>query len=80
MENTKVNISQAPWQPCECGGLTFRGVTMVKRLSALLSPDGKEHFVPVELFVCDTCSKIPAFLSKDVPGLPEELKAKAPLG
>jgi hypothetical protein len=72
----KVNISQAPWQECECGGLTFTTHSMVKRLSALISPDGKEHMIPVEVYLCDKCGKIPGFISKEIPGLPKELKSK----
>lgn len=71
----KVNIAQAPWQECECGGMTFKTVSMVKRLSALMSPDGKEHLIPVEVYICDKCNKVPSFISKEIPGLPEELKA-----
>lgn len=76
--NTKINVSLAPWQDCECGGLVFKPVTMVKRLSALMSPDAKEHMIPIELYLCDKCGKVPGFLSKEIPGLPEELKAVKP--
>lgn len=76
--NQKVDISQAPWQECECGGKTFHPAAMVKRLSALLSPDGKEHFIPVDIFKCDRCEKVPAFIYKDVPEFPEDLKATKP--
>jgi hypothetical protein len=71
----KVNISQAPWQECECGSILFRPVTAAKRLSALLSPDGKEHNIPIELYLCEGCGKIPGFLHKEVPGIPDDLKA-----
>lgn len=77
--DTKVNISQAPWQECECGSILFRNVSAAKRLSAIMSPDGKEHIIPVELYLCEQCGKIPGFISKEVPGLPEDLKAKKPI-
>jgi hypothetical protein len=73
--STKVNIADAPWQTCDCGGMLFQTATMVKRLSALMSPDGIEHMVPLEVHLCRTCGKIPSFLSKEIPGLPEDLKA-----
>ena len=79
MENQKVNISQAPWQPCECGGLVFQTATMVKRLSSLMSPDGKEHMIPIDVYFCTSCNKIPGFISKEIPGLPEDMLAKKPL-
>lgn len=75
--SAKVDISQAPWQPCECGGLLFTTASMVKRLSALISPDGKEHMIPVDVYLCTSCGKVPSFISREVPGLPEELKAIA---
>ena len=77
--DTKVNISQAPWQACECGNMTFVSMTMVKRLSALMSPDSKEHFIPVEIHICKKCEKVPSFIHKEIPGLPEELKAVKPI-
>jgi hypothetical protein len=77
--NTKVNISLAPWQECECGGLLFTTKTMVKRLSALMSPDAKEHMIPIEVHICDKCGKVPGFIGKEIPGLPEDLKAIKPI-
>ena len=44
---------------CEnCDGKIFREVVMVKRLSALISPTGKEQIVPVPVFRCDECGFI----------------------
>ena len=42
----------------ECGGKVFRQVQMFKRLSALVSPSGKEQLVPVPVFRCDDCGHI----------------------
>ena len=39
----------------ECGGKYFRQVQAFKRLSALISPTGKEQIVPVPTFICDDC-------------------------
>tara|TARA_Y100001938_G_C7955622_1_gene361555 strand:+ start:319 stop:564 length:246 start_codon:yes stop_codon:yes gene_type:complete len=41
-----------------CGGKVFRQVQMFKRLSALVSPTGKEQIVPVPTFRCDDCGNI----------------------
>ena len=44
---------------CEnCGGKYFRQVQAFKRLSALLSPTGKEQIIPVPSFRCDDCGFI----------------------
>jgi hypothetical protein len=42
----------------ECGGKYFRQVQAFKRLSALISPSGKEQIVPVPTFRCDDCNYI----------------------
>ena len=44
---------------CEqCGSKYFRQVQGFKRLSALISPNGKEQIVPVPTFRCDDCGNI----------------------
>ena len=44
---------------CEnCGGKYFRQVNAFKRLSALISPTGKEQIVPIPVFRCDECGFI----------------------
>jgi len=41
---------------CECK--YFRPVHAFKRLSALISPTGKEQIVPVPVYRCDECGHI----------------------
>ncbi len=44
---------------CEqCGSKYFRQVNAFKRLSALISPSGKEQIVPIPVFRCDDCGFI----------------------
>ena len=44
---------------CEqCGSKYFRSVNAFKRVSALVSPTGKEQIVPVPTFRCDDCGFI----------------------
>ena len=44
---------------CEqCGSKYFRQVSAFKRISALISPTGKEQIVPVPVFRCDECGFI----------------------
>ena len=46
---------------CEnCGGRFFREVQAFKRISALISPTGKEQIMPVPTFRCDDCGHINA--------------------
>jgi len=73
----RINLQDTPWQECECGGLSFEPGLMFKRISALLSPSGKEEVMPVEIFKCVECKKIPGFVHKKIPGIPDDMKAKA---
>lgn len=67
MDQTKLNVdlSQATDLECiECKNNTFVPAFVLKKLSALLSPTGKETMVPVQIFECSKCHAIPAeFLS-----------------
>ena len=73
--NMKQHLVSAPWVKCECDGQVFEPSLMFKKLSSLLSPTGKEEMVPVEVFKCSVCQKIPAFVHKKIPGIPTEMKA-----
>ena len=58
---TGLNVSPSDMKDikCEnCGSIYFRQVNTFKRLSALLSPTGKEQIVPVPTFRCDDCGFI----------------------
>lgn len=55
----KINASDLKDVVCEnCGGKVFREATMFKKLSALVSPTGKEQIVPIPVFRCDDCGHI----------------------
>ena len=53
---------------CEkCEHTGFKQTMMLKRLSALVSPNGQEAIVPVMAFACDTCGHInDEFLNADI--------------
>jgi hypothetical protein len=54
-----VDISQADDITCEnCGNYTFNEVMLMKRLSPLLSPTGKEAVIPIPTFACNACGFI----------------------
>ncbi|HPI81905.1 MAG TPA: hypothetical protein PK122_01615 [Candidatus Paceibacterota bacterium] len=62
---------------CECGGVLFKEELFFKVLSPLISPSGQEQLLPMPVFVCTKCGKVPSvFDSQNV--LPDEVKAKAP--
>ena len=41
-----------------CGSKYFRQVQAFKRISALISPTGKEQILPIPVFRCDDCGFI----------------------
>jgi hypothetical protein len=69
-------IKNLPIIKCdECGSQLFTEKLTFRKMSALISPTGKEEMVPIPLFVCDKCGKISDV--HDPYGLaPEELKAR----
>lgn len=74
-QGVKVSLADVPWMSCECGGKKFTNSLMFKRVSSIISPSGKEEVVPVDVFTCDTCGKLPSFVTSKIPGIPEELKS-----
>ena len=55
-------------EECKCQG--FKQTLMLKRLSALVSPTGREVMVPVAVFACEKCSHInQEFLDADITGV-----------
>jgi uncharacterized Zn finger protein len=55
-----IDISQADDVACErCGNYTFEQIVLMKRLSAIMSPTGKEVVVPVgPVYACNACGNI----------------------
>ena len=54
-----VDLTHAATLECEeCGCKGFKQSLMLKRLSALISPTGKETMIPVAIFACEKCSHI----------------------
>ena len=43
----------------DCGGLNIKQVVRMKKLSALISPDGQEQVVSIPIFICDDCGGVP---------------------
>jgi DNA-directed RNA polymerase subunit RPC12/RpoP len=56
-----VDLASALDVVCEsCGSRQFREVAFIKKVSALLSPTGKEALIPVGTFACAHCSHVNA--------------------
>jgi uncharacterized Zn finger protein len=53
---TPTQIQNAKNVQCEgCGNETFKQLFVIKFISGLLNPDGKDMFAPVPVFSCDSC-------------------------
>lgn len=54
-----VDLSKAQDVTCDnCGNYTFQEVVLMKKVSALVSPTGKEGIVPIPVFACNACGNI----------------------
>lgn len=68
-------IKNATTVTCDCGGNIFTEKLVFKKMSAILSPTGKEEVIPMPVVVCEECGKVPTVFDKDGI-LPKEVKAK----
>ena len=66
-QQIQVDLSQAETMKCEyCGNYVFIKGTVIKRISALMSPTGQEALAPIEIYSCGNCGKVPKTMLKDV--------------
>ena len=70
-QNPQVNINPEDLTDvvCEkCENQTFTMAFLFKKISAILSPNGKESMIPLQVYKCDECGHInKEFLPKDKP-------------
>lgn len=58
-------VLHSPNIVCKCGCKTFVEASVLKKVSALVSPTGKEDIFPVPVYICSKCGEIPVeFLEK----------------
>ena len=73
-EGLQVDISKAETIVCEnCGNASFIQAYFLKRISAVMSPTGKEAIVPIQVFSCGNCGAIPKNMMEQT-GLGQESK------
>ena len=59
-KQVQIDISKADTITCDdCGNASFIQAFFLKKISALMSPTGKEAIVPVQVFSCGNCGTIP---------------------
>ena len=65
----QIDISQTTPIKCEaCENQTFKQSLLLRKLSALVSPNGQETLVPVQVFACEKCGHVNSEFS-DVTGI-----------
>ena len=56
----QVDLSKADTIKCDdCGNYLFITAHVIKRLSAIISPTGQEAMIPVQVYSCGNCGKVP---------------------
>ena len=59
IQPTGINYSSTEALVCEeCKGDIFQPAFVLRKVSALVSPTGKETIVPVQLFACIACDHV----------------------
>ena len=57
----KVDLAQAETMKCEyCENYLFISSTIIKRLSPIVSPTGEEALIPIDVYSCGNCGRVPA--------------------
>ena len=59
-DGLQIDISKTDTIKCqECGNASFIQAFFLKKVSALVSPTGKEAVIPIQVFSCGNCGTIP---------------------
>ena len=55
----QIDMSKTTPIQCEkCNNSTFKQTLLLRKLSALVSPNGQETLVPVQAFACEKCGHV----------------------
>lgn len=64
---TQAQVESAKNLVCEkCNSEVLKQVFVIKVISALMTGDNKDTFVPVPVFACNSCNHINSMFSKDL--------------
>jgi Na+-translocating ferredoxin:NAD+ oxidoreductase RnfC subunit len=59
MNLTKTQIDNAKNLECEkCNSFLMNQAFVIKKISGLLMPDGKDTYLPVSVFACQKCGHV----------------------
>ena len=52
----QIDFSKTTEICCEnCGGKTFKQTLLMRKMSALVAPNGQETIIPMAVFACEKC-------------------------
>ena len=72
-QKVQVDLKQADTIKCnECSNYLFITSFILKKLSAIVSPNGQEALIPVQVYSCGNCGKVAEGML-DIAGLEEEI-------
>ena len=55
----QIDFNKTTQIQCEsCGGSTFKQTLLLRKMSALVSPDGRETIIPMQVFACEKCGHV----------------------
>ncbi len=55
----QIDISKTTQIKCEkCENSTFKQTLLIRKLSAIVSPNGQETIIPVAVFACEKCGHV----------------------
>lgn len=75
MPQLQVDPTSLDWAGCEGEAQMYEPAVLFKRLPALMSPSGKEEYLPMDVILCKKCGKVPEFVYSQVPDFPEQFKS-----
>jgi len=62
----QVDLKDAETMKCEdCSNSVFIPAFFIKRLSPIVSPTGQEALIPIQVYSCGNCGKVPDKLKQD---------------
>ena len=66
---TQIDIKDTEMVKCDdCGNASFIQAFFLRRLSALMSPTGQEALIPIQIYSCGNCGKVPDKLKQNAEG------------
>ncbi len=66
-QQQQVDINDTETMVCDdCGNAVFIPAFFLRRLSALMSPSGQEALIPMQVYSCGNCGKVPDKLNQEV--------------